>query len=222
MQSWIFDLRSRQFVLSVVAFLFVTFFVYFGTSNSFDQSILLYTHEKVGNHTLDLFMQSITETGDIFYMFVFSILLLVIKKTRRVGITLMILIVISTLLTGYVKCGVDRDRPSLEYDGVSFPVNLSRDTFALFCEGSLFASYPSGHAARTMIFAIILGYALSNRFPHGAYLLFLYPAMVSISRIYTLQHYPMDIVGGLILGVMLSGVLAKKTKLDKFFKRSIS
>ena len=28
----------------------------------------------------------------------------------------MILIVLTTLLTGYIKCGVDRDRPSFEYE----------------------------------------------------------------------------------------------------------
>ena len=79
------------------------------------------------------------------------------------------MIVISTLLTGYIKCGIDRDRPDFEFEGVEFPVEISRDTFALFCEGGFDASYPSGHAARAMIFGIILGYALSERFPRGAY-----------------------------------------------------
>lgn len=222
MQNWIFDIRSRAFVLSAAAFLFVTFLVYFDITADFDHGVVLSAYESIGNHTVDLIMQSITESGDSFYMLGFGILMLIIKKTRRIGITLMILIVISTLLTGYVKCGVDRDRPSFEYEGASFPVEISRDTFALFCEGGFTASYPSGHAARTMIFAIILGYALSERFPRGAYLMFLYPALVSVSRIYVLQHYPMDIVGGMILGVMLSGVLAKRTKLYKFFNKSIT
>lgn len=222
MQNWIFDIRSRAFVLSTAAFLFVTFLVYFDITAGFDHGVVLFAYENIGNPIVDLLMQSVTESGDSFYMLGFGILMLIIKKTRRIGITLMILIVISTLLTGYVKCGVDRDRPSFEYEGVSFPVEISRDTFALFCEGGFTASYPSGHAARTMIFAIILGYALSERFPRGAYLMFLYPALVSVSRIYVLQHYPMDIVGGMILGIMLSGVLAKRTKLYKFFNRSIA
>ena len=203
-------------------FLLVTFAVYFDVTASFDHGLIMYAHESAGNPVLDMLMQLITESGDSFYMLAFGILILIIKKTRRIGITLMILIVISTLLTGYVKCGVDRDRPSFEYEGVSFPVNLSRDTFALFCEGGFNASYPSGHAARTMIFAIVLGYVLSERFPRGAYLLLLYPALVSVSRVYVLQHYPMDILGGLILGMMLSGVLAKKTGLHKLFGRSIT
>ena len=220
MQSWIFDIRSRSFVLLTISFLILTVIVYSGITESFDQSIILFFSQNVGNPTLDIIMQYVTESGDAFNMLVFGILMLIIPKTRRIGITLMILIVISTLFTGYVKCGVDRDRPNFEYEGVSFPVEISRDTFALFCEGGYDASYPSGHAARSMIFGIILGYALSERFPHGAYLMFLYPAIVSISRLYVLQHYPMDVIGGTIVGIMLAGVMAKRTKLYKIFNKS--
>jgi undecaprenyl-diphosphatase len=150
----------------------------------------------------------------------FGIVLLLIKKTRRIGITLMILIVLSTILTGYIKCGVDRERPDYEYVGTPFPVEISHDSFALFCEGGANASYPSGHAARAMIIAVILGYTLSERFPRGCYLLFLYPLLVSISRVYVLQHFPMDVIGGSILGVLLAGVMAKRTKLYKIFEKS--
>ena len=220
MQNWIFDIRSRSFVLLVLSFVIVSMLVYFHITESFDQSIISFAANNVGNPSLDLIMQIITESGDTIWMLGFGILILLIKKTRRVGITLMILIVLSTLLTGYIKCGIDRDRPDFDYEGAPFPVKISRDTFALFCEGGSSASYPSGHAARAMIFGIVLGYALSERFPRGAYLLFLYPLLVSISRVYVLQHFPMDVIGGTILGVMLAGVLAKRTKLYKIFEKS--
>ena len=220
MQNWIFDIRSRSFVLLVISFIVVSMLVYFHITESFDQSIISFVANNVGNTSLDLIMQIITESGDTIWMLGFGILILLIKKTRRVGITLMILIVLSTLLTGYIKCGIDRDRPDFDYEGVPFPVKISRDTFALFCEGGSSASYPSGHAARAMIFGIVLGYALSERFPRGAYLLLLYPLLVSISRVYVLQHFPMDVIGGTILGVMLAGVLAKRTKLYKIFEKS--
>jgi undecaprenyl-diphosphatase len=204
----------------VVLFLILTAIVNFGITESFDQNIMLFFSENVGNSSLDLFMQYVNESGDVFNMLIFGIILLIIPKTRRIGITLMILLVLATLLTGYIKCGVDRDRPDFEYDGTPFPVSISRDTFALFCEGGFDASYPSGHAARAMIIGVILGYALSERFPRGAYLMFLYPVMISISRIYVLQHYPMDVIGGAVIGVMLAGVMAQRTKLYKFFEKS--
>lgn len=218
MQNWIFDIRSRSFVLLTILFLLLSVLVYFGVTESFDQSIVLFSSQNVGNPTLDTIMQYVTESGDVWWMLAFGILLLIIPKTRRIGITLMILIVISTLLTGYIKCGVDRDRPDFEYEGSPFPVEIRRDTFVLSCGAN--ASYPSGHAARSMIFGIILGYALSERFPRGAYLLLLYPVMISLSRIYVLQHYPMDVIGGAVIGVMLAGVMAKRTKLYKIFDKS--
>ncbi len=220
MQSWLFDIRSRSFVLLSILFLILTWLVYSGVTESFDQSITLFFSENVGNPTLDIVMQYITESGDVFNMLIFGIVMLIIPKTRRIGITLMILIVISTLLTGYIKCGIDRDRPDFDYEGVEFPVEISRDTFALFCEGGFDASYPSGHAARAIIFGIILGYALSERFPRGAYLMLLYPVMISLSRVYVLQHYPMDVIGGTVIGIMLAGVMANRTKLYKIFDKS--
>ena len=220
MQNWIFDIRSRSFVLLTILFLILSSLVYFGVTDSFDQSVVLFFSQHVGNPTLDTIMQYVTESGEVLWMLAFGILMMVIPKTRRIGITLMILIVISTLLTGYIKCGIDRDRPDFDYVGAPFPVEISRDTYALFCEGGYDASYPSGHAARSMIFGIILGYALSERFPRGAYLLFLYPVMISISRIYVLQHYPMDVIGGAVIGIMLAGVMAKRTKLYNIFDKS--
>jgi len=220
LQNWIFDIRSRSFVLLTILFLILSAFVYSGVTESFDQSIISFFAQNVGDPTLDIIMQYITESGEVLWMLAFGILMLIIPKTRRIGITLMILIVISTLLTGYIKCGIDRERPDFEYEGAPFPVEISRDTYALFCEGGYYASYPSGHAARSMIVAIILGYVLSERFPRGAYLLFLYPVMISISRLYVLQHFPMDVIGGAVIGIMLAGVMAKRTKLYKIFDKS--
>jgi undecaprenyl-diphosphatase len=220
LHTWLFDIRSRPFVLTVLAFFLVTFLVYWEVTKQFDESVIIYFQSIAGNPGLDLLMESITEIGDVLYMLIFSIILLIIKKTRKIGLTLMILLVLATLLTGYIKCGVDRDRPSLDFQGTPFPIEASEDTFALFCEGSFNASYPSGHAARATIFGIILGFSLSHRFPRGCYLLLLYPLLMSISRIYVLQHFPMDVIGGAILGIMLAGVIGKKTKLSKIFEPS--
>lgn len=220
MQKWIFDIRSRPFAFLVIVFVFVTSLVSWEITEQMDEATVLYFQSIAGNPVLDLFMQSITEIGDIYYMLIFGIALLIIKKTRKIGLSLMILLVLATLLTGYIKCGIDRDKPNLDFAGTPFPIELNEDTFALFCEGGFNASYPSGHASRATIFGIILGLALSERFPRGCYLLLLYPLLMSISRIYVLQHYPMDVIGGIILGILLSGVVAKKTKLLKIFEDS--
>ena len=222
MQNWIFEIRSRPFFLLALLFVIVTIIVHSEITNEFDQSTIIYFDSISGDPGFDLLMQSITEIGDLIYMLILGIALIIIKKTRRIGITIMILLVISTILVGYIKCGADRDRPDIEFSGTPFPIPLERDTFALFCEGGSNASYPSGHAARAVIFAIILGYSLSERFPRGCYLLLIYPFLMSISRVYVLQHFPMDVIGGTILGILLAGALAQKTKLYKLFEKSKS
>lgn len=220
MQNWIFDIRSRQVVFLVIAFIIVTILVHFEITEEFDKSAILYFDSISGNLGLDLFMQTITEIGDVFYTLIFAIALVIIKRTRKIGITILILLVVSTILTGYIKCGVDRDRPDIKFSGYPFPIPVEPDTFSLFCEGSFNASFPSGHVARAIIFAVILGYALSERFPRGCYLLLIYPLLMSISRVYILQHFPMDVIGGAILGFLLAGILAQKTKLYKILRKS--
>lgn len=220
MQEWIFDLRSRPFLILSVAFIVITALVYFDTTDGFDDVTSKYFESIAGNAPFDIFMQYVTETGDVLSLLIFAIIILLIRKTRKIGISLMILLVIATLFTVYVKCGVDRDRPDVNYEGPDFPIPVSRDTFALFCDGGFFASYPSGHATRAMVFAVILGYALSRRFPTGCYFILIYPALVSLSRVYLLEHYPMDVIGGVVAGALLAGVLAKKTKLYTIFEPS--
>ena len=218
MQGWIFPMRSRSSILLAALFMMVTLTVMSGATDGFDKAAVAAARDAGGDPGWDLVVQLITESGDISYMLALGILLILIRRTRRIGITLMILLVISTILAGYIKCGVDRDRPEEQYDSIQLPVEISRDTFALFCEGGFAASYPSGHALRSMIIAILLAYALSERFPRGAYLLLAYPALVSASRVLVLQHYPTDVIGGLILGVLLTGILGRQTKIYKMFE----
>lgn len=213
MQGWIFPIRSRTAIILSAAFILVTVLVMSGSLDMWDTAAVGAARDAGNDPTVSLVAHMITEAGDIWYVLVLGILLIVIRPTRKVGITMMIFLVVSTLLAGYIKCGVDRDRPEEKYDSIPLPVQVSRDTFALFCDGSLFASYPSGHALRSIGIAILLAYAASARYPRGAYLLFAYPAMVSTSRVFVLQHYPSDVVGGILLGVLLAGILASQTKL---------
>ena len=221
MQNILFGIRSRSFFLLLTAFLICTVIALSENTFEFEKKFMGYVQSSSGNTTIDLGMWLITESGNVFVMLPFSAILLIIRRTRRIGMTLLILIVISTILTGYIKCGVDRDRPFLTWEGTNIPIEIEPDSFSLFCDGkSWTAGFPSGHASRAAMFAFVLSYVLSERFPRWCNIVWLYPIMISFSRVYVLQHYPLDVIGGTILGIFLAGIVSNKLKLHQIFDSS--
>ena len=221
MQNILFGIRSRPFFLLLTAFLICTIIALSENTFEFEKKFMGYVQSSSGNTTIDLGMWLITESGNVFVMLPFSAILLIIRRTRRIGMTLLILIVISTILTGYIKCGVDRDRPFLTWEGTNIPIEIEPDSFSLFCDGkSWTAGFPSGHASRAAMFAFVLSYVLSERFPRWCNIVWLYPIMIAFSRVYVLQHYPLDVIGGTILGIFLAGIVSNKLKLYQIFDSS--
>ena len=214
----LFGIRSRPFVLLLILFLALTTVALSHVTFESEKQFMESVQNASGNPITDLGVWLITESGNVFVLLPFSIILLIIRKTRRIGMTLLILLVISTILTGYIKCGVDRDRPFLEWEGSELPIKIEPDSFSLFCEGkSWTAGFPSCHAARAAMFAFVLVYVLSDRFPRGANLIWLYPILICFSRVYVLQHYPLDVIGGTVLGIFLAGIVSNKLKLHQIF-----
>jgi len=218
LQNILFGIRSRPFFILLSIFLICTLVAMSQLTLESEKEFMTNVQKAAGNTSIDYGVWLLTESGNVFVMLPFSIILLIIRKTRRIGMILLILLVISTILTGYLKCGVDRDRPFLDWLGSELPFEVEPDSFSLFCEGrSWTAGFPSGHAARSAMFAFVMVYVLSEKFPRGAHLIWLYPILMSFSRIYVLQHYPLDVIGGCILGIFLAGYVSKRLKLDELF-----
>lgn len=215
LQHWLFGIRSRPFLILVAAFVIMSVLVNQKITSDFDKSVILYFQSAAGNTVIDILMWTITEIGDVMWLVLFSIVIFVIRRTRRTGLILLLSLVAGTIGAGYIKgYVVDNPRPTLEFLGTALPGDIGRDTFVLGTDGS----FPSGHAARAAIIALILGYALSRRFPNGCYLLWIFPVLESISRVYVLQHFPMDVFGGTVFGILIAGVIGKKLKLYEIFK----
>ena len=60
-------------------------------------------------------------------------------------------------------------------------------------------SFPSGHTATSFACATVLGgYAPRWRVP-----LYLLATLIALSRLYNGDHYPLDVLGGLVLGLLV-------------------
>ncbi|MEM2785490.1 MAG: phosphatase PAP2 family protein, partial [Candidatus Nitrosotenuis sp.] len=115
-----------------------------------------------------------TEIGNIPWLVLFAIILFIIRKTRRMGLILLLTLVAGTIAAGYIKGYViDSPRPKLEFLGTKLPFDVGKDTFVLGTDGS----FPSGHATRAASLALIVGYTLSQRFPRGSYLIWIFPLL---------------------------------------------
>jgi undecaprenyl-diphosphatase len=88
-----------------------------------------------------------------------------------------------------LKALVDRPRPPLRYAEPEPLVRTPHD-----------GSFPSGHAATSFAAATIMSFA----FPRLAPFLFVLAALVAWSRVYVGVHYPLDVIGGAILGVLVA------------------
>jgi undecaprenyl-diphosphatase len=168
-------------------------------------------------YILDITMVVVTTTADIFPvyfspMLIISFILLIRRKSRRIGAILIIVILVATLVTLQVKNIVHKDRPEYEFNIEGLNYKIEYDALS-----KASSSYPSAHAARSAAFALIISYMLKGkrvgRFNLG-FILWLYPLLISLSRVYVGEHYVTDVVGGTILGLIVANFIGRVFKLS--------
>ena len=143
---------------------------------------------------LDKIMVFITRLGDAGIIWiVLSIVLLLIPKTRKSGAVMVAALVVDVLLCNIVlKNLVARTRPYDVNTGVHLLVEKLHDY-----------SFPSGHTAASFASVTTLYLAGEKKLWKFALVL---ACLIAISRLYLYVHYPTDVLGGILFGV-ISGYL---------------
>ena len=134
-----------------------------------------------------------THLGDEGYLWIaLGIVLLFWKKTRPIGITVLLSLLFDFLIINVTLKGlVARPRP--------FVVN---EAIAPLVGGvSPYRSFPSGHSGGSFAAMLALSKWVPKKIGIPAIVL---ATMVALSRLYVGVHYPTDILGGLVVGLVCS------------------
>ncbi len=210
--------RSMHFVILLAAFVIFTAIVASGITFAADDAANRFFKSVQGvNPSIDMAMIIITSLGDVTTLFIIGIVLTIIRRTRKVGMIFLIALVVIVVLVMYIKPLIGRKMPSYGFEPSSrLPENFSLegDSLAPFAAGF---SYPSGHASRATALAFITGFAIYKKSKKMGYAIWIFPVIIGITRVYVMQHYPTDIIGGFMLGGLVSVVLSNAMKLDEPF-----
>lgn len=155
-----------------------------------DGDILLFIQDMIRNPILDPFMKVITTLGNAGILWILlTILLLIPKQTRRVGIISACALIASLLVNNIlVKNLVARVRP---YNAI--------ETLIPIVTKPAEYSFPSGHAASSFASASVCYRNLPKKY---GILAIVIAALISLSRLYVGVHYPTDVLAGVISGIV--------------------
>lgn len=165
--------------------------------NEFEIKILDFIRERFACPFLDAVMPLITSlaNGGIIWI-IAAVLLLIFKKSRKTGLSVALALITGLIIGNLIlKNLVGRIRPYEFNEGVEILVARLSDY-----------SFPSGHTLASFEAATVL-LIRDKRLGIPALVL---AVAIAFSRLYLYVHYPTDVLGGIVLGVLI-GIFACKT-----------
>lgn len=170
-----------------------------------DKELFLYLN-GLGTTSWDAFWLVITNkwTSVPLYLCLLGLCLrsLGMKRTLFLLLTVALLITVTDQLANFFKYGVQRLRPCHE-TGIRDAMRLVQS----YCGGSF--SFYSAHASNSMGLAVFFSWLLNPRYKGLGALLIFWALIVSYSRIYIGVHYPLDILAGLVTGILMGWLFSR-------------
>ena len=156
---------------------------------------LLYINQ-FHNAYVDYLFYAITFLGDGLFATIFLIaLFLFVSKRKALVITfsfLTVVLVVQVLKNFWFDTA---PRPHTFFEGV---LNVY---YVPWIEMHGYNSFPSGHTAQAFCLALCSLFYLKNK--AFALPLFLMAAFAGFSRLYLMQHFPMDVLGGSLFAILI-------------------
>lgn len=166
-----------------------------------DKELFLYLN-SFNNDFWDTIMLMVTRK-ETWYPFFAIILFYTVKNYRSKSLLILLflalLILASDQLSVLMKMSIQRFRPVHEPAIEHIVHNVLR-------KGGLYG-FVSSHAANSFAILVFTSFVFKNR--SYTLLLLFWALLFSYSRIYSGVHYPLDILGGAVLGVLIGLLLYK-------------
>ena len=167
----------------------------------FDKELFLYLNSFYNNF-FDTIMLMVTRK-ETWFPFYLIIVFYFIKNYRSKSVLILVFLALTNLasdqISVLIKETVQRLRPVHEPTIEHFVHNVLR-------KGGLFG-FVSSHATNSFAIFIFTSRIFKNKSYH--FLLLFWAVLVSYSRIYSGVHYPLDIIGGAVLGWLLGVIFFK-------------
>jgi len=139
---------------------------------------------------IDIVLIPLTYFGSIFF-WLFLTIILWVKNDKKLSVYLIYAIILDTLLSLSLKLTFLRERP------YSF---MKRN---IFLEEDLGPSFPSGHSEKAFSGAVIL----SSQYGKLKIVFYIFAILTAISRIYIGIHYPLDVIFGSLIGLIVGNII---------------
>ena len=154
-----------------------------------DQNMVLWIQNNIRNDFLNPVIIWITRLGDGGRIWIIiSLILIVIKKTRKTGFLMLIALGLSYMINNLIlKNLIARARPYETIEGLSSLIGIQSDF-----------SFPSGHTGSSFAGAGVL---LCSPYKKWCIFAMILAVLIGFSRLYVGVHYPTDVLCGAMSGM---------------------